>query len=169
MVGNKKESESFEKSSEPSDARKASDFGSFITGMTNLEDDHLYIMRGHLLIEERLRELINLKVKKPNALIDARLTFNQLLCIAKALYWKSGSEWLWEGIMKLNSIRNGLSHKVMIKNYDRDIDAFLRLLEGNNPDASCKIFGVKSRLFFAMCSIYCGLSAYLDENCKGST
>lgn len=160
-MGNKKESESFEKSSEPTNARRKSDFGRFTIGMTNVEDDHLYIIRGHLLIEQRLRELINLKAKKPNALIDARLTFNQVLCIAKALYWKSGSERLWEGIVKLNNIRNSLSHKVINKNYDRDVDAFLRLFEGNDPD---RIFGVKSRLFLAMASIYCRLSEYLDEN-----
>jgi hypothetical protein len=158
-----------QKSFEPSNAWKATDFGRFTMGMAKLEDEHLHIMRGHLLIEERLRELISTQIKNPDALIEARLTFNQLLCIAKALYWETGSEWLWEGIMKLNNIRNSLSHKLMIENYDRDVDAFLRLIEGNNPDAQCKIFGVKSGLFLAMGSIYCRLSAYLDENCKGST
>lgn len=137
------------------------DYARFFTGMTEVEDDHLHIMRGHLLIEERLRELINQKFKNPDALIEARLTFNQLLCIAKAFYWEKGSEWLWEGITKLNNIRNSLSHKVMNKNYDRDVDAFLRLFEGNDPD---RMFGVKSRLVLAMAFIYCRLSEYLDEN-----
>ena len=152
----------FEKSSERSDERNSTDFISFIKGMENLEDEHLHIIRGHLLIEQRLRELINAKIRNVDALIEARLTFNQLLCIAKAFYWERDSERLWEGITKLNNIRNSLSHKATIENYERDVAAFLSLIEGDdNPNAS---FSVKSRLALVMDSIYCRLCAYLDKN-----
>jgi hypothetical protein len=120
MQKNKKNLKSFKKSHEFIDSPKQSNINRFTMNMTKIEDEHLYILRGHLLIEEQLRELINLKIRKPDALIEARLTFNQILCIAKALYWQRNSEWLWEGIMMLNNARNSLSHKLTREKYDKN-------------------------------------------------
>lgn len=165
-MGTKKELKSSKKSSELPASLKASYIGHFAIGMTKIEDEHLHILRGHLLIEERLRVLIELKFKKPDALIEARLTFNQIICIAKAFYWQGGSDWLWEGMMKLNNIRNRLSHNLTIKNYYEKVDDFLKLVEMNNPDVAntaVKELSSTSRLFFAMGCIYCRLCEYIDE------
>ena len=42
------------------------------------------ILKGHLLIEEQIKLIINERVRKHESLSDARLTFHQLICIAEA-------------------------------------------------------------------------------------
>ena len=44
----------------------------FFKDMTNVKDEHLHLLRGHLLIEKKLYELVNLKIKKPDSLILLR-------------------------------------------------------------------------------------------------
>jgi hypothetical protein len=62
--------------------------------MANVKDEHLHIMRGHLLIEKKMRELVDAKLKKPEALNEARLSFIHILCVTEALYWKQESNLL---------------------------------------------------------------------------
>jgi hypothetical protein len=125
----------------------------FFPEMTNVKDEHLHVMRGHLLIEKKLRELIDARVIKPDALSDARLNFNQVLCIAEALYWKEESHWLWKQIRKLNNIRNSFSHQLEPKKYDEAIRDFAEMCVENPCGLS-----TKSTLVLAMYSIYKNLN-----------
>jgi hypothetical protein len=125
----------------------------FFPEIANVKDEHLHIMRGHLLIEKKLRELIDTKVAKPEALSDARLSFNQILCIAEALYWEEESNWLWQQIRKLNNIRNGFSHQLEPKKYDKDIKDFIEMCVEDPHELSAK-----SSLVVAMYSIYKNLN-----------
>lgn len=127
----------------------------FLQEMANVKDEHLHIMRGHLLIEKKLRELLNDKVVKPDALSDARLTFTQVLCIVEALYWKENSDWLWQQIRKLNNIRNSLSHQLDPKKYDEAIKEYFEMCV-KSPNE----FGKKFTIILAMYNIYknlCGV------------
>ena len=165
MQRNKKNLESVKKSKEIIESPKMSSINRFAMDMTKIDDEHLYLLRGHLLIEEKLRELINSKSKKPDAFNEARLTFNQVLCIAKALYWQKDTDWLWQGLTILNNTRNSLSHKPEHEKYDGYNDAFLKLSEKINTDkfSNDKNFGRKFRLLMAIAFFYCNLSASLFE------
>lgn len=121
----------------------------FFPELANVKDEHLHIMRGHLLIEKKLRELIDARAMKPDALSDARLTFSQVLCIAEALCWKKESEWLWERIRKLNSIRNSFSHQLKPKKYDASINEFIKMCVDDPQE-----FSTNGSLVLAMFSIY---------------
>lgn len=139
-------------------------FKKFLSEMTNVKDEHLKILRGHLLIEEKLRELINSKVTKPEAFSDARFSFNQLLCIAEAFYWQKNSDWLWETIRKLNNIRNSFSHQLTPKKYEDNIKGFL----GNFKDDEFvkelgKGLGDETRMILAMSVIYRHLDKYIKK------
>lgn len=165
MQRNKKNLKSVKKSKELLDSLRSSLISRFTMDMTKIDDEHLYLLRGHLLIEEQLRELINSKSKKPDAFNEARLSFNQVLCIAKALYWKKDSDWLWEGITILNNARNSLSHKTKHEKLDGYIDAFLKINEKVNTDkfSNDKSISRKYRLLIAIMFFYCNLSASLFE------
>lgn len=136
----------------------------FFSEMANVKDEHLHILRGHLLIEKTLRELINSKVKKPDALSEARLTFNQILYITEAFCWEKNSDWLWESIRKLNNIRNSFSHQLTPKKYNENIDEFLSVCEDNNPDKFGKNLSTMSRLVLAMHFIYHNLNEYIKDS-----
>ncbi len=122
----------------------------FFPKMANLKDEHLHIMHGHLLIENKLRELVDAKLKKPEALNDARLSFSQILSITESLYWKQESDLLWQLIRKLNNIRNSFSHQLEPKKYNELIKEFLDMCGYKKPYE----LSTKSTIVLAMSSIY---------------
>jgi hypothetical protein len=72
----------------------------------------LMILKGHLLIEEKLQDLIDSKVPYPQALKDARLTTYQVICITKSLFSHKTELWLWDFLFKFNKLRNDIAHKI---------------------------------------------------------
>jgi hypothetical protein len=70
------------------------------------------ILKGHLLIEENLRELIDMKLPSPQALEDARLTTHQVICLAEAFFGPQADRWFWDILHRLNKLRNDIAHKV---------------------------------------------------------
>lgn len=118
--------------------------------MTNVKDEHLHIIRGHLLIEKKLRELVDVKLEKPEVLNEARLSFSQILCIAEALYWKKDTDLIWQVTKKLNNIRNSFSHQLEPKKYDVLIKEFLDMCGYKKPYE----FSTKLTVVIAMHNIY---------------
>ena len=86
------------------------------------------------------------------------------MCIAEAFYWEKDLEWLWEGIKKLNKIRNSFSHKLEPKNYDNEIQSFVNLIEKEILDEFGKSLSIKSRLVLAMYCIYYQLCTYIEAS-----
>jgi hypothetical protein len=92
-------------------------------------DPTLMILRGHLLVEEQLNAAVALRVAEPKYLVDARLEFDQLLCIAKAIYFKTEHSWVWGGIKKLNLLRNLLAHNLNPPNLDAKANELVKHVE----------------------------------------
>jgi len=76
------------------------------------KDPTVVILRGHLLIEELLDELIAASLKYPPAIKGARLTFFQKLCIAQGIIGRSRNDSRWKPIKELNKLRNTISHNL---------------------------------------------------------
>ncbi|PTQ70402.1 hypothetical protein [Pseudomonas sp. GV071] len=77
-------------------------------------DDISLILKGHLLLEEMLRDFCSAIVPQPKHLSDCRFTFAQILDLSHALYpadIKLGrySE-LWAITGKINRLRNLMAH-----------------------------------------------------------
>jgi hypothetical protein len=62
--------------------------------MNGADELERVLLKGHLLLEEELFRLIGTTVTRAQPLTEARLTFRQKLCIAKALYTVDG----WGGV-----------------------------------------------------------------------
>ena len=128
------------------------------------DDKIITFLKSHLLIEQQLIKLINIELKKPEALSDSRLTFHQILCLAESLHWYKKDDWVWIGIRQLNKIRNSLSHKLEPKNLERDINHFLRLIERKCPQRVKE--GLRgqanSRLTLTIGLLYSYISGYLE-------
>lgn len=103
----------------------------FNAHLKGAKDPILCILKGHLLIEEQLFELIKLKSIKPDALKDSKLTFYQKLCIVEALYRTSKTKWYYNATKKLNKLRNDLSHALEPKGFDKRLRSFLDEVENN--------------------------------------
>ena len=84
----------------------------FLKHMPFKGDSDLVILKGHLLIEELLSELIEEKLKFPQAYKKIEFRFIQRLRLTEAFYKSDANVWLWTAIKMLNSIRNNLVHRI---------------------------------------------------------
>jgi hypothetical protein len=82
-------------------------------------DPDLTILKGHLLIEERLRELIDFKLPFSQALEDAHLSAYQVICLAESFFSQQTDPWLWDVLKKLNKLRNDIAHKIEPSSIDQ--------------------------------------------------
>src|SRR2546422_9752448 len=75
------------------------------------DDPTLLILRAHLLIEERLRDVLGRVCRSPDELDPARLSFYQILCLCRAIVGRH-DEPAWAFIERLNEVRNRMSHRL---------------------------------------------------------
>lgn len=73
----------------------------------------LVILKGHLLIEQKVREFISERMLTPKALDAAQLETHQAICLAEALTLPNDMpKSLWETVKQLNTLRNRIAHEV---------------------------------------------------------
>lgn len=111
-------------------SRRQDDLTKFVTHLPlNSTDRVVVILKGHLLVEELLREYTASTAISSEYLADARLTFHQCLCIARSFDPEPVSnKKLWAAISKLNSLRNKLAHNLEPKDIECKIDEFVEFL-----------------------------------------
>ena len=80
--------------------------------MPDGDDVTLIVLKGHLLIEESLREVVGTVVAHAELLEEARLSFSQLMHLAKAMSWRNHDSDIWDILKIINSLRNDLAHRL---------------------------------------------------------
>jgi hypothetical protein len=145
--------------------RTGKDLNRFISHLPlDSTDNVTVVLKGHLLVEELLKEYVSLQFKKPEMLKDARLTFHQILCIARASSNDASSEKLWLSIEKLNGLRNKLAHSLEPKDLEIKIEEFVSHLSNFNPREDYVSqdlkFGVLTSCILGLCL---SLSALLEK------
>ena len=105
----------------------------FAKHLPSADDMTLIVLKGHLLIEERLISILESSLQYPKALDEVRLTFAQRLSLAKALKHRHENSWLWEAIGKVNSIRNDLAHKLEPSKLNEKIEDFFTFIKVSAP------------------------------------
>jgi hypothetical protein len=118
-------------------------------------DRVLVVLKGHLLVEELLRAYIEKHVRRPAALADARLTFHQCLCIARAFDNDPSREKLWLVIEKLNGLRNKFAHSLEPKDVERSVAEFITMQSNFDPSLAYaddgKKFGALASCLLGVC------------------
>lgn len=79
----------------------------------NTQSEELIVLKGHLLVEDLLREFCESRVAHPEELDAARLSFTQIVQLARALHPHQAPGWIWGAVGKLNSVRNMLAHRLL--------------------------------------------------------
>ncbi|WP_242101422.1 hypothetical protein [Lysobacter sp. M2-1] len=72
----------------------------------------LVALKGHLLIEELLDEIIWAHCKSPESLQDVEIRFPAKIKLVLALTGTHELSMIWSLCEKLNSLRNSLAHKI---------------------------------------------------------
>ncbi|HEY5972980.1 MAG TPA: hypothetical protein VIT22_13660 [Pseudoxanthomonas sp.] len=75
------------------------------------DDVTLITLKGHLLVEEQIEELLASHRKDPSA-IDGDIGFSIKLKFARALTGADELSLVWSACQRLNSLRNALAHKL---------------------------------------------------------
>lgn len=84
------------------------------------DDPTLLILRAHLLVEERLRDIVANVCRAPDELRAARLSFHTVLCLCRAIVGRH-DEPAWDFVTGLNEVRNRMAHHLE----PGDLDALL--------------------------------------------
>ena len=97
----------------------------FLRHMPYQESDlTLIVLKGHLLLEQKVREFINERMLNPEALKAARLTSHQAICLAEALTLPNDDpKVLWSILRNVNTLRNDLAHNLAPQKVERLVRA----------------------------------------------
>jgi hypothetical protein len=90
-------------------------FRAFLLKLPHVKDAELVLLKGHVLIEEQIRLIIDRRVRNPAALCDAnaRLDCHQAICLARSFFPPDFQPEVWRAATKLNKIRNDIAHEIV--------------------------------------------------------
>lgn len=97
--------------------------------MPRSNDITLIILKGHLLVEQEMNEILDANLVESKALYDARITFSNYLAIIKSIYGSENSKFPYVQIEKLNALRNQLVHNLEPKNLEKYAEEFIQELD----------------------------------------
>src|SRR3990167_866653 len=106
-------------------------FSRFDAHLPSESDPILVVLKGHLLAEEILENLIKAKCRKPEALENIEIGFFLKVKLARALVGDTHPNGIifpdavWGMLEALNSLRNELAHALEPKKLDAKIQRFL--------------------------------------------
>ena len=100
----------------------------YLTHMPQSDDLTLVVLKGHLLLEEKLERIITRYLPNPQHLDAARLSFFSRLSLARAMCWSHHSSDMWPIIEALNTLRNDLAHNLESDKLEQRIARFETLL-----------------------------------------
>lgn len=119
----------------------------------------LIILKGHLLIEEQLRHIIDERVKNPKALRKADLDCHECICLVEAFFPTDFEPWLWPALRKLNKIRNNIAHKVEWPGVNDSLREFVRSFPVGSLDL---LSDDQTRFEFTLWSLFEAVSALVE-------
>ena len=98
----------------------------------------LQVLKGHLLVEEILRELFIMQLPYSRAMKGSggtSFTCHQVICLVEAMTIHSqGIPWIWQAAKRLNNIRNDLAHQLSPKGLEDKVDGLIAFVKKENPE-----------------------------------
>jgi len=92
----------------------------------------LLILKGHLLVEECVDELIEVSCPEPKAIFDGRAPmFHMKVRIARAMTTHVMFPGLWPMVDALNTLRNDLAHRLDSPELVNEVVEFMNLRQSN--------------------------------------
>lgn len=78
--------------------------------LQHVDESALVILKGHLVVEEALSEIIGTFVFHGELLDGAHITFAQKVAIARSMSLDDHNNEMWQLVLAVNSLRNELAH-----------------------------------------------------------
>ncbi len=136
-------------------------FQMFEKHMPPSRDITLIILKGHLLVEQVLADILDSELPHSKAIYDARISFSNRLAIVKSIYGTDNT-FPYGVIENLNSLRNQLVHSLEPKDMQTKLDDFINKVKQSNVSMLSKYSQLEfsERLKLAIISLYayiCGI------------
>lgn len=133
-----------------------------------VEDTTAIILNSHLLLEAMLYKYVQSKVVSGKFLDEARLSFYQILNIAKSLRNENQidrEDWMWELVEYINRLRNKLAHNITVEGIESRIEHIYEIadyhIDIHAPGADPSEREAKKLQFYLI--ILCGVVFNLDK------
>ena len=107
-------------------------FRRFLALLPHGKDQLLVILKGHLLIEELLRRIVDERMKKPQALCSVRFECSHIVAIAEAMCAAETEDWIWGALRNLNKLRNDIAHELEPRGLKDRMDHVISLVHENS-------------------------------------
>jgi hypothetical protein len=135
----------------------------------------LQVLKGHLILEETLRDLLDALLVNPEALCGERgtsLTSHQVICLAHALApipYNSYS-WLWVSAKQLNSLRNDMAHKLAPPDMEKKLNSFISTVMESDPELGINRsqFPTLEAKFAACTGVLCGIFSNIKRRTQSA-
>jgi hypothetical protein len=115
-------------------AEKDKRFQRFTDGFWEDNPYALDLLKGHLLVEEVLEEIIFAACRKPESARESRMSFYTKAKLAEAIAGVDSP--VWPCIESLNSARNELAHGRALEKLEAKIDAYITCTRHRYPETS---------------------------------
>ena len=96
------------------------------------DDPILVILRAHLLIEERLRDILARICRSPDDLRAAKLSFHQALYLCRGAIGRQDDP-AWDFVARLNEVRNRIAHHLDPGDFDELLGSVIAQLRRDYP------------------------------------
>ncbi len=115
------------------DLYKDKSFQRFSKHFPKTGDITLIVLKGHLLIEEEINDLLFQFMKNKKHIKKARMTSYQKICLVESLLLKGNTKGTcFEIVEKINTLRNDIAHKLEPKELEARIVKILYVMFPND-------------------------------------
>lgn len=122
----------------------------YIEMVPESSDLTIIVLKGHLVIEELLCNVLRSHCENHDALLEARLTFYQKACVAKSLMSSVGTVY-FPSIFFINRLRNDLAHNLESSKRDKLIENFVSESKSLFGESYNETETIEGRLRNAVC------------------
>lgn len=129
-------------------------------------DVSILILKGHLLIEESVNDILKKMVINPKALDKANLQMHHKIHILEAIFFLPGFVNAVAAVSALNKLRNRLAHHLDADDIDRLSLAFVKAVEKDSGEIMADR-PLYTRLHFSLCILYGNLNIVLNMTVQG--
>jgi hypothetical protein len=85
----------------------------------------LIVLKGHLLVERVMYDIVRSRRQSPSAVVKAKLSFWKLARLTEGVLGTEAPVWVWTSIDALNQLRNKLVHELEPTEVEREAVAFV--------------------------------------------
>jgi hypothetical protein len=143
-------------------------YEAFKNHLTDIDEVANVILKGHLLVENDLDDVIRAFFFHPEYILNDRFRFERKVLIARTMSLNAHKHHHWDLLLALNSLRNEIAHKHAGEERQRRIDGIRRMCLSRITQEELKRHEHDSDrdIVVLACAFCAGFLAYIEDDLK---